>query len=909
MQNFLEAALKYNEAGLRVVPYYYGMSDGKKTQYWAAWAVFQKNEQTAEDVKKMFEKLPKPAEGISLVCGALDIEAIDIDTKHDDERGTIISEFCARVEQEEGGAALLQKLVVQRSKSGGRHYVYRAANKEGSQKLATRAGQKEAVIETRGAGGILNIVPSPGYSIEQGNLLDIPEITPEERNILILAARELDERVKAEPEPESAPKAVLSGTGGGTTFEGGTKPGDAFNASKDVLDLLLDAGWKIKSKGGDYTRLTRPDAKTGGVDGSVINSKGIFKPFTTSTQYDTGKCYDAFAVYAMEQHRGDFSEAAKDLFSKGFGTIGERTPAPTTGAQSPAPPPAPAKLYGAEGRVENVFLVQNRESVDAAKEAGLLGVVATEGALSGADISAALKAGAKHFTVCYGKGRERDTFRAVETLLRHQEATGAAYWTFVADIGENSLEALLRAPGGIDAAKKAMAWQVSTTVYLAEYFAYTRAEEIAKQYTGGALGKDLLRPYLKEELTFLWRLLPASETDYFEDLLSDAIRGYFLTWEGIRHDAGTLKEIEGEKRYRQEAAAAADKAALLFKEGKQEAAEEMLKEIGAAKSRAGAAKFAPLHHVRTEAALRESIINAPPTLVTSYKITTDGKTGNLKLPAGGLSIFAGRPGHGKSRVLVNLALDVCANYEGQVHYFTFEEAAEAVTIKALNCFLNSDFSRLGDNKEALEAYFRGDKDAIGWGQGNFEAQKNAFFALIEERRLNIHFAEMQAETLADAIRHLHQRGNVAAVFIDYIQLLTLAKPGRGINNRQEEVKAICGILNDVARETRLPLVLAAQFNRDVKRAEDLSMSALREAGDIEQYAALVVGLWNRFEDREPAPELEVKILKNRGGAPKGSAVWKYNGNRYKVYSGEEENKGAGENENKGTAATQFKLKK
>ena len=169
-------------------------------------------------------------------------------------------------------------------------------------------------------------------------------------------------------------------------------------------------------------------------------------------------------------------------------------------------------------------------------------------------------------------------------------------------------------------------------------------------------------------------------------------------------------------------------------------------------------------------------------------------------------------------------------------------------------------------------------------KGKFEQGKAEFFRLIEARRLNIHFSELRAEALAEALRRLHRRGNIAAVFIDYIQLLNLEKLSRGINNRQEEVKAICNLLKDVSRETGLPLVLAAQFNREVKGADDMTMSALREAGDIEQTAALIVGLWNRFKDEaNPQPELEARILKNRNGAPGGVGVWKYNGNRYRIY--------------------------
>lgn len=182
---------------------------------------------------------------------------------------------------------------------------------------------------------------------------------------------------------------------------------------------------------------------------------------------------------------------------------------------------------------------------------------------------------------------------------------------------------------------------------------------------------------------------------------------------------------------------------------------------------------------------------------------------------------------------------------------------------------------------------------MGVDEGKFEAGKEAFFGLINNQRLNVHFSEMPAESLVEAIRYLHRRRNVSAVFVDYIQLLNLEKVGRGINNRQEEVKAICNLLKDAARETGLPIILAAQFSRKVSRADEVSMEALREAGDIEQTAAFILGMWNRYQDGEnPAAEIVGKVLKNRGGSPNGEAVWAYDGNKYKVHPGNIEGGGA-----------------
>ena len=542
-------------------------------------------------------------------------------------------------------------------------------------------------------------------------------------------------------------------------------------------------------------------------------------------------------------------------------------------------------------RGEHLVFVEGELDAMSAHSAGLLEVAALGGsAVSDEQIKRAPKAGAKHLTPALDNDEAGKvaTRRAVEALLRYQEKTERSFTVFVCSYpeGVKDFDELLRLPEGKEKAAEMLQSRKAAANYLAEFFTYTRAPQIAAEHTGGKLDKDLLRPYFKEELTTLWRLLPTSEARYFEDILGGILEGYSLEWKDIIFEADSLREIEAEKIYRQEAAKKSEEAAALFKAGKSEEAEEMLKEIAEARRRAGAGKFAGLQDVRTEEALRESILNAPPTLETSFKLAVDGRQTSLKLPAGGISIFAARPGHGKSRALVNLALDVCDKHPGEVHYFTYEESAEKVTLKALNAALNMDLSGplCDTNEEALEGYFKGGGLNMGVDAGKFEAGKEAFFGLINKQRLNVHFSEMSAESLVEAIRYLHRRRKVSAVFVDYIQLLNLEKVGRGINNRQEEVKAICNLLKDAARETGLPLILAAQFGRTVSREEEVSMAALREAGDIEQTAAFILGMWNRYQDGEnPAAEIVGKVLKNRGGAPNGRALWAYDGNKYKVH--------------------------
>jgi len=84
---------------------------------------------------------------------------------------------------------------------------------------------------------------------------------------------------------------------------------------------------------------------------------------------------------------------------------------------------------------------------------------------------------------------------------------------------------------------------------------------------------------------------------------------------------------------------------------------------------------------------------------------------------------------------------------------------------------------------------------------------------------------------------------VAAVFIDYVQKLTTEEERA---NRQQEIQKICQSLLSTALDTRVEssIILGAQLNRNVTSFEELTLDKMRESGDIEQDANLVLGIWN-----------------------------------------------------------------
>lgn len=306
--NFLQSAIEYHKAGLKVVPFW-NEADGKK-RFPAQYAKYR-DAQSEADVRTLFAS---GCDGICLLCTD-GIEAVDIDSKHDP-KGTIKRDLSDSLKDFDlGGLPVL----VQRTKSGGYHWIYKCPEPEGNLKLAHRRGHKEAMIETRGKGGLLFVAPTPGYEILNGSLTDVhaAQLTQEQRDTLIRLCRHFDEPDPVQYEKKVKPEAAQIQ---------GEKPWEAFDKATDIRAMMEGYGWRVIGKQGEYTRMNRPGAKhSRGVDGTVIESANLFYPFTSSEQFEPNKAYSPAAVFAIMEHRGDFSSAAKALYKMGFGDRIEKT--------------------------------------------------------------------------------------------------------------------------------------------------------------------------------------------------------------------------------------------------------------------------------------------------------------------------------------------------------------------------------------------------------------------------------------------------------------------------------------------------------------------------------------------------------------------------------------------------------
>lgn len=258
------------------------------------------------------------------------------------------------------------------------------------------------------------------------------------------------------------------------------------------------------------------------------------------------------------------------------------------------------------------------------------------------------------------------------------------------------------------------------------------------------------------------------------------------------------------------------------------------------------------------------------TLDSFFKETNEMSTGfkNIDFFTGGFApsqmvIIAGRPSIGKSALALNMVVEI-AKKGNTVGVLSLEMSAQGLIARLFSQLAKIELSRI--QKRDL----------------NENEKVRLSDAMQEMIKWPIYFNENTLFTITSvvtSILSMKARFDIKCVFIDYLQLIYASSKARS-ENRQQEITKICAQLNNVAKQTNIPVIVLSQLNRACVDREDHRprMSDLRESGAIEQTADLVLFLHRDDYYRKDGSDMDngaqVIIAKNRQG-PTGQAelVW------------------------------------
>jgi replicative DNA helicase len=262
------------------------------------------------------------------------------------------------------------------------------------------------------------------------------------------------------------------------------------------------------------------------------------------------------------------------------------------------------------------------------------------------------------------------------------------------------------------------------------------------------------------------------------------------------------------------------------------------------------------------------------------------------LHPGDLYIVAGRPGMGKTSLVLNMAVNVAmprrkAVAENSEPYGEgdIEEPGDGVAFFSLEMPREQLAARL------LSVEARVDVSRIRSGEIRREDWNKLTDAAARLGRLPIWLDDTPALTLLDLrakVRRLQadvKRGDapggatkIGMVCIDYLQLM---QGRRDAGSREQEISELSRGLKQLAKEMGVPVMALSQLNRSVEtrttKDKRPQLSDLRESGAIEQDADAIFFIYRDeyyFKDSPDRGIAEIIVAKQRNG-PTGSIKVKF----------------------------------
>jgi hypothetical protein len=283
--------------------------------------------------------------GLGIVAGAVSghVEALDFD-----DRKTYFAYVEAAHAADLGAiVAQIEEGYCDDTASGGVRWLWRCPGvaRTHNQKLACRPKQPNEQQHQHDTVKVLIelpdyaiVAPSNGqvhpsgrpYVRRSGNFDHIATISPEERQALVDLARTFDGMPKAAPrEPRAARQPA-----------DGLRPGDDFTAHTTWAEVLI--GWTPVYTRGETTYWRRPGKAFGSSATTNHGGSDLLYVFSSSTLFEPDTSYSRFGAYAVLEHGGDFSAAARALAARGYGApataeLADGHPTPSTNSPVDAP--------------------------------------------------------------------------------------------------------------------------------------------------------------------------------------------------------------------------------------------------------------------------------------------------------------------------------------------------------------------------------------------------------------------------------------------------------------------------------------------------------------------------------------------------------------------------------------------
>jgi replicative DNA helicase len=210
---------------------------------------------------------------------------------------------------------------------------------------------------------------------------------------------------------------------------------------------------------------------------------------------------------------------------------------------------------------------------------------------------------------------------------------------------------------------------------------------------------------------------------------------------------------------------------------------------------------------------------------------------------------------GKSQLALNIVLRAAVQDNKPVGIFSFEMPTEQLT------------KRMAQTASAVN--LRRFRDQVASEEDKLKVYTS--LEKIQKAPIYTEHYVRNVDELRSKARSMKRKYGIEALVIDYLQLI----PYDTKMSKNDGVSFISHAIKQLAIELNIPIILLAQVNREgAKRDSGLSIHDLRDSGDIENDADVILLMWARggdinnckvFDGKTTYLELDYKIAKNREG--------------------------------------------
>jgi len=248
----------------------------------------------------------------------------------------------------------------------------------------------------------------------------------------------------------------------------------------------------------------------------------------------------------------------------------------------------------------------------------------------------------------------------------------------------------------------------------------------------------------------------------------------------------------------------------------------------------------------------------------------------VRIPQEAISILAGQPSHGKTTVLLNLFLNCVKEYpKRKFLFYSYEENSKHLALKMLMNLSNTVLDEINNFSRFEELLKHGSNIS------DIDKAIDELNELTNQRRLWLLDHNPDTGELYNELKYITKDHDVGGIFIDYVQKMRLQEPPP---DRQRELQIISNELLRMAKEFRIPIVLGAQLEKNTEALQEgVRLDQLRDCGDIEQDANLIMGVYNKSMEKartgtkipDRLIDLKLTVLKNRNGSVNQDVILRF----------------------------------